>query len=137
MKAIYHNVEFEFIKNNYGWIAETTKYHLVSANGNTRKECAQNLKEKCENTKPEDLLEMIEYARKRKIKRRMFEDTRIVEMFYNIFGFNLKNVTDFLCYGIDVIKLDKILKVPDGISTNDFITQKYGEKATKLVKHLI
>lgn len=48
--------------------------------------------------------------------------------------FNLK-LSDFVdCVGgFDVIKFDKILKVPDGISTRDFITKKYGEAATALI----
>lgn len=38
---------------------------------------------------------------------------------------------------IDIIKLDEILKTPDGISTKDFITFLYGDECMALVDELI
>jgi hypothetical protein len=38
---------------------------------------------------------------------------------------------------LDVIKLDKMLNVPNGISTRNFITEKYGKEISDKVKQLI
>lgn len=39
--------------------------------------------------------------------------------------------------GFDVIKFDDWLKTPDGTSTRDYITSKYGDQATKLTESLL
>jgi len=36
----------------------------------------------------------------------------------------------------DIIKFDKWLRTPDGISTKDYLTQKYGAKASKFVERI-
>jgi len=39
--------------------------------------------------------------------------------------------------GFDVIKFDAWLGTPDGTSTRDYITSKYGDQATKLAESLL
>ena len=39
--------------------------------------------------------------------------------------------------GFDVIAFDDYLKTPDGQSTNDFITEKYGEAACEMIHALL
>jgi len=63
------------------------------------------------------------------------------EEFTKIFGFAPPR--DFLMYAlgcglqIDVIALDKKLRTPDGISTNDYILKHYGQYALDMVKRMI
>ena len=63
------------------------------------------------------------------------------EEFTQIFGFTPPR--DFLLYhfgcglSLDVIKLDEKLRTPDGISTNDYIKQLYGETAVNMVLQMI
>jgi len=64
-----------------------------------------------------------------------------MQSFRAIFGFDAPK--DFLLYAIgqglslDVIELDKRLRTPDGISTNDYILQQYGDKTLEMVKNMI
>lgn len=38
---------------------------------------------------------------------------------------------------IDIVKLDEKLKVPDGVSTRDYIEQKYGVETRKIVEEML
>jgi hypothetical protein len=61
--------------------------------------------------------------------------------FTAIFGF--APPSDYLLYvvgcglSLDVIALDRKLQTPDGISTNNYIAQKYGQCAVDMVKNMI
>ena len=61
--------------------------------------------------------------------------------FTTVFGFVPPR--DFLMYAVgcglqlDVIALDKKLRTPDGISTNDYILKTYGQYALDMVKQMI
>ena len=63
------------------------------------------------------------------------------EEFTSIFGFAPPR--DFLMYHLgcglqlDVIALDKKLRTPDGISTNDYILKTYGQYALDMVRQMI
>lgn len=39
--------------------------------------------------------------------------------------------------GFDIVRFDEFLRTPDGISTRDYINQKYGNKAVELIERLI
>jgi len=56
--------------------------------------------------------------------------------FQTTFGVPLSQFWDTFT-GFDVVKFDEWLGTPDGTSTRDYITSKYGEEATKLVEGLI
>ena len=40
-------------------------------------------------------------------------------------------------FGFDVVAFDDWLQTPDGVSTADYVTEKYGEKAEALCLRLI
>ena len=57
--------------------------------------------------------------------------------FKTIFHINLKDYFDFVT-GFDVVKFDNdFIKPPDGISTNDAVINKYGQRAADLCHELI
>jgi hypothetical protein len=56
--------------------------------------------------------------------------------FSNIFGINLGQFFT-LILGFDIVTFDKFLQVPDGISTKQYITDKYGGEAVKVVEGLL
>lgn len=53
--------------------------------------------------------------------------------FKKIFNFEMP----FDIHGIDVYKLDGILQTPDGISTKEFIAEKYGSDACDFVVEIL
>lgn len=74
------------------------------------------------------------------IKR--YEETQEkIEEFKQIFKFPMPRCyLSYLISGrnvLDVVKLDGILKVPDGISTRDYIKNNYGSRALELVEFLM
>ena len=56
--------------------------------------------------------------------------------FKEIFNIELSNFFDNIT-GFDIIKFDEWLDTPDGKSCSDFITEKYGINATKMIEDLI
>jgi len=56
--------------------------------------------------------------------------------FESIFKLRFADYADPI-FGFDVVKLDKDIKVPGGISTSDFIKRKYGEEARDMVSAMI
>ena len=56
--------------------------------------------------------------------------------FRRIFGVGMWQFMDFLM-GFNIVKFDDWLKTPDGVSTADYLTKKYGREACDLVKELI
>jgi hypothetical protein len=55
--------------------------------------------------------------------------------FQQIFSIGLNKFLDPIT-GFDVIKFDEWLKVPDGTSTKDYLTKKYGVRSAALVMEL-
>jgi len=61
--------------------------------------------------------------------------------FTTVFGFTPPR--DFLLYScghglsLDIIALDKKLRTPDGVSTNDYILKEYGQAALNMVQSMI
>lgn len=55
--------------------------------------------------------------------------------FKTIFGIQVTHFANVL--GFDVIKFDEWLGTPDGISTADYLTQRYGDRARQLVESLL
>lgn len=75
------------------------------------------------------------------MENKVLKSKKYQKEFKDFFGFNAP--IDMLltaCFGyvvIDVIALDSALKVPDGISTKDFIVNEYGNDAAQLVSNWI
>ena len=53
--------------------------------------------------------------------------------FKRIFNVNVSKFFNVI-YGFDVVAFDEFLKVPVGVSTSDFIKEKYGKDAVKMIK---
>lgn len=68
-----------------------------------------------------------------KYKRLLHDNS---DAFQTTFGVPLSQFWDTFT-GFDIVKFDEWLGTPDGTSTRDYITSKYGEKATNLVEGLI
>jgi len=56
--------------------------------------------------------------------------------FNRTFGISLHGFVDILT-GFDIVKFGEWLEVPDGISTKDFVEEKYGDKGVKIIEALI
>lgn len=80
-----------------------------------------------------DLEEVLKQARYRKKKYERFSELKL--KFMDITGIDLPRSS--WTGGVDVVRLDTILQTPDGISLADYIKQKYGEDAYKIVAELI
>lgn len=68
-----------------------------------------------------------------KYKQRYMECAR---RFVAIFGKPLKHFYRFDS-GFDVVEFDKFLGVPDGVSTREFLADRYGDEAVRLIEKLI
>lgn len=40
-------------------------------------------------------------------------------------------------FGFDIVKFDEAIGTPDGTSCNDYVTEKYGKEANKLITKLL
>lgn len=58
---------------------------------------------------------------------------REAEIFFSYFGVPIKQFLCPITNTLDVIKFDEFLKVPKGISTRQFIEQRYGLAAVNFV----
>jgi hypothetical protein len=68
-------------------------------------------------------------------KKELSAETTITK-FKEFFGRSLMQFVDPVFNSFDIIAFDKWLMTPDGISTKDFLTQKYGEDASKFIEHI-
>ena len=59
------------------------------------------------------------------------------EKFQKIFGTRLKPFWQDNIFGFDIVVFDEWLKVPDGISMNDYILQKYGQEGVDVINALL
>ncbi len=57
-------------------------------------------------------------------------------LFSRTFGISIGKFWNIIT-GFDVIAFDEWLQTPDGTSTSDYLDQKYGEDARKLIEFLI
>ena len=61
---------------------------------------------------------------------------KYAEAFQETFGVPLRNFIDNLT-GFNILAFDAKMKPPEGQSLADYLTEKYGESATKLVEAII
>jgi hypothetical protein len=66
------------------------------------------------------------------MRSKIEERTKLHVEFIDIFGFNPP-----YRFGFDVVYLDQKLKVPEGMSCTNFISEKYGERANEVVLRLL
>ena len=135
MKTIIelHGKSFNVEKRNGEW---QTNYRDAKATTGTSKVDVINQIKAWDKTK---LLYACD-AMDKTIKRDIYFKEH-TNQFTAIFGFTPPK--DFLLYAVgnglclDVIQLDKKLRTPDGVSTNDYILSNYGQQALDMVKNMI
>lgn len=71
------------------------------------------------------------------IRKNLNKYRKLYYPFQAMFKFKLSEVWINHLIGLDIIKLDEKLGVPDGTSTKDYIEQVYGEAAVKLIMSLM
>ena len=128
-----HGKTFNVEKRNGEW--QTNYRDAKATTGDTRTEVIDKLKAMDKNA----ILKACDYHDKTVTRDIYFKDN--TARFQTIFGFTPPR--DFLLYAfgcglcLDVIALDKKLRTPDGISTNDYILKLYGQSAVDMVKRMI
>jgi len=136
MKATQMTIQgkvFNVEKRNGEW--QTNYRDAKATTGKTEAEAVQALKE----YNLDKLLSACNHMDTQITRDNYVKDN--TEQFTAIFGFTPPR--DFLMYAcgyglqLDVIALDKKLRTPDGISTNDYILANYGQYALEMVKQMI
>jgi len=74
-------------------------------------------------------------------REKVFKSHELKDEFYKIFGFCApinRNVSPFFGYLVlDIVELDSMFDVPDGVSLKEHIKNKYGDKAVSVVEEWI
>jgi len=131
------------LEKEYEWKVVVEGTSIKVAGGRTMKEAKENAIRKLSSMGGEkEIKETIAFNKKIHKKSKYFKDRRIQRLFERIFGVPLMR---FYCtvsrifgyYTLDIMLFDKWLETPDGISTKDYIRQKYGDVAVKLVEKLM
>jgi len=88
-----------------------------------------------------ETIKAYKYYIDKKVKERFFNDVRINKLFYDIFKLKLLDFkyrySVLIGDCLDIIRFDKVIGTPEGISTKDYINRLYGNKAVKLIEKLI
>ena len=128
-----HGKEFNVEKRNGEW--QTNYRDAKATTGATKAETIKALQEYSKSK----LLPACDHVDKQITRDTYFKNN--TERFTEVFGFTPPR--DFLLYAfgcglsLDVIALDKKLRTPDGISTNDYILQQYGQTAVDMCHNMI
>jgi len=132
-ELVVHDKTFNIEKRNGMW--QTTYRDAKATEDKYKKEAVNQLKA----ISKEELLDACAARDKQIAKDTFFKEH--TEEFTRIFGFPPPR--DYFLYivgaglTLDVIALDKRLRTPDGISTNDFILKNYGQHALDLVRQMV
>lgn len=138
-----YNEVFEVQKDGKGWKVIHIKTDSVVCRAKNKKEVLY-LADKILTDKGESkTLKAIKYLKAKRIKNKFFNDIRIQRLFKNTFGEELYKFRDYLMYllsssyCIDIVRLDKRIGTPSGVSCKEYIKSKYGDRALKLVTKLM
>lgn len=129
---------FTIEKENKCYKVSTLKYYMLVARGKTKKEAIQEALNKLNHYGNNKTKEAYNNEFKRRVHNRFIE--YIKPHFKNIFGFDLplcKTSLLFNRFAIDVFRFDKLAKIPNNISTYNYIGKIYGIKAKKLLSKII
>lgn len=137
-----NGVDF-YIEKGKEWISKEKRSRAVILRAETKKKALNDTMKILSIKTPKDIKTSIDLALyKRRVDKRA--NCRIYKrMFKNIFNIDLYNFKDrFLSLAIggfqfDIISFDKFIKTPDGISCKDYVKQKYGDQALKMIERLI
>ena len=137
------NEQFGFRKTGPGWTVDHIRSGKEVTKGKTMKAATDKLLEIfTHDNLVETIHNAIDYETEIKNRKKATEKwDKLSKEFKQITGITLP--LDYFLSGltgiktVDVIKLDKLLRTPDGISTSDFLTKKYGKRANEIVDELI
>lgn len=99
--------------------------------------------EELNNHSDEEILKAHKTTIKRNIKNKFANNKKIKQLFQEIFNVPMDRFKDFILsaltgvYQFDIIAFDKWLKTPDGISTKEYLKQRYSIQAQRLIQKLI
>jgi len=110
-------------------------YAIRASEGKTKKEAIANFHKLSSKF---DVKEAVQTFVHKKVRKRFWESEKIQSLFKHYFKINLNSFQCILMpNSLDVIRFDTWLKTPNGMSTKDYLTQVYGEQASRLVRKLI
>jgi len=130
---IVHGKTFNVEKRGKEW--QTNYRNFWATKGTTKVEAIKALQE----YDKDKLVKSCDHVDKQLDRDKYFAEN--TERFTATFGFPPPR--DYMMYmcgcgmQLDVIALDKKLRTPDGISTNDYILNTYGQSALDMVKRMI
>ena len=139
------NEEFGFRKSyTDNWEVTHIRSGFQVTQGKTQKECIAKLQEIFKDEQKLKIIhdaktieEMIEQynkdLEKRAKKNKKFQKLR--NEFQELTGITVP--IDPLIGGLDIVRLDRKLQTPDNVSMADFLKNKYGERASKIVDEMI
>ncbi len=141
----YYNengVDF-YLKKGKEWLSREKRSQAVILRAKTKREAILDTLTLLSSKTPRDIKKAIDFAlHKRRVDKRA--NSRIYKrMFKNIFNIDLYNFKDMWLSAVigvfqfDVIAFDKFIKTPDGTSCKDYVKQKCGDKALKMIERLI
>lgn len=137
-----NGVDF-YIEKGIEWLSREKRSRTVILRAKTKKEVLNDTTKLLSKKTPKDIKTSIDLALyKRRVDKRA--NSRIYKrMFKNIFNIDLYIFRDmFLSLAVgsfqfDIIAFDKFIKTPDGVSCKDYVKQKYGDQALKMIERLI
>jgi hypothetical protein len=137
-KLFLYGHTFIVEKDDKIWKVSSEKYYLKVCESKTKKEVIELAKYILKVQGKEGLEKALDRARNRIVKNRMFD--YLQPQFKKIFGFNCPKCGisyAFNSKAIDAITFDKLINTPDGTSTYDYVTEKYGINAKRILEKLI
>ena len=142
----HKGVMFDIVKSNIGYkaVEHKTQLGLPGCNGIKRKsDVRETVAKACSKFNKKKLLEIVKQGVKQLKWKEYFTSKQTMAKFEVMFGISLLQFRDTTMYfmlgrySFDVIGFDKWLKTPDGISTSDYVTKRFGVEACKFVRQLI
>ena len=124
------------------YVVKDTEGRILVSEGRTWKAAKRHMNEifKDKGTTLEKLKELIEKNQKICLKNSNRNDNeRKLKMYLHLNSIP-KCAVSYAVMGnlvIDIVQLDKVLRVPDGASTHDFILNNYGKEALDLTLEMI
>ena len=112
------------------------KPEVVASKGKTKKEATANFHKQAEKA---NLKEAVTYYKRKKVRKKFWYSDKIQDLFKHHFQIELNpfRCIYLSCPSLDIVKFDNWLRTPDNISTKQYITDKYGEQAMRLVNKLL
>lgn len=139
---IFNVYGFEFYseKKDKEWIVAESSTHAIVSRGNSEKEVIEKAKSILRAKGELKTKETIKYLLERIAKEKQLLSKEVRDKFYGYFNTSISPFirpllgTSVIMF--DIIMFDKWLRTPEGVSTKNYITQKYGRKASDFIAYL-